>query len=108
MPNRHKPQLIRCAFAGQCESRRWHRRSFAVLSRLLAAVGVAALPAALFRVRLLHVLRGLLLATRGFDRCPVFDYDSALRDHSYFDKLYGSGPGCRRNRFPMRRKITWL
>jgi hypothetical protein len=59
----------------------------AVLSRLLAAVGAAVLQVALFRVRLLHVLRGLLLATRGFDRCPVFDYDSSLRDHPYFDKL---------------------
>jgi anti-sigma B factor antagonist len=64
------------------------------LSRLLAAVGVAALQVALFRVRLLHVLRGLLLAARRFDRCRVFDYDSSLRDHPYFDKLYGSGPGC--------------
>ena len=32
--------------------------------RLLAAVGVAALQVALFRVRLLHALRGLLLASR--------------------------------------------
>jgi hypothetical protein len=38
----------------------------------------------------------------------VFVYDSSLWDHSYFDKLDGSGPGCRRNRFPMRRKIPWL
>ncbi len=79
-----------------------------VLSGLLAAVGVAALPVDLFRVRLLHVLRGLLLAARRFDRWPVFDYDSSLRDHPYVAKLKGSGAGCRRNRFPMRRKITWL
>ncbi len=32
------------------------------------------------------------------DRCPVFDYDSSLWGISIFDKLYGSGPGCRRNR----------
>src|SRR6266568_4740367 len=31
-----------------------------------------------------------------------------LRHHPYLGKLDGSGPGCRRNRFPMRRKITWL
>jgi hypothetical protein len=33
-----------------------------VLSRLLAAVGIAALQVDLFRMRLLHVLLGLLLA----------------------------------------------
>jgi hypothetical protein len=57
------------------------------LSRLLAAVGVAALQVDLFGVRLLHVLRGLLLAARRFDRCPVFDYDSSLRDYLHFDRL---------------------
>jgi len=50
------------AFAVQPESRRSSGRSFAVLSHLLAAVGVAALQIDLFRMRLLHVLRGLLLA----------------------------------------------
>ena len=58
-----------------------------VLSCLLAAVGVAGLPVDLFRVRLLHVLRGLLLAARRFDRWLVFDYDSSLRDHLYVTKL---------------------
>jgi len=46
-----------------------------------------ALPVDLFRVRLLHVLRGLLLAARRFDRWLVFDYDSSLRDHPYVAKL---------------------
>jgi len=58
-----------------------------VLSCLLAAVAVAGLPVDLFRVRLLHVLRGLLLAARRFDRWLVFDYDSSLRDHLYVTKL---------------------
>jgi len=58
-----------------------------VLSCLLAAVEVAGLPVDLFRMRLLHVLRGLLLAARRFDRWLVFDYDSSLRDHLYVTKL---------------------
>jgi hypothetical protein len=51
------------------------------LSYLLAALGIAALQVDLFRVRLLHVLLGLLLAAWRFDRCPVFDYDSTFRDY---------------------------
>jgi hypothetical protein len=61
------------------------------LSGLLATVGVSALQVDLFRVRLLHVLRGLLLAVQPFDRRPVFVYDSSLWDYPFFDKLYGSG-----------------
>src|SRR5258708_7029402 len=61
---------IRCALAGQSESRRSYRRSFAVLSRRLAPVGVAPLQVDLFRVRLLHLLLGLLLAVHAFHRTP--------------------------------------
>src|ERR1700751_4693718 len=59
------------------------RGCFTVLPSLLAAAGVAALQAGVQRLRLLHVLRGLLL-TNGM--------------------ISGSGSGCRRTRFPMRRR----
>src|SRR6266849_8427716 len=67
------------------------RRPVALLPGLLAAVGITSLQVGLPCLRLLHVLRGLLLAAirgfangprrglRRFDRRPVFEYDSSLR-----------------------------
>jgi anti-sigma B factor antagonist len=77
------------------------------LSRLLAAIGIAPLQAHLFRLRLLHVLRGLLLAAGDLTltQSSITIHRSGI---GLFDKLYGSGLGCRRNRFPMRRNNVAL
>ena len=41
-----------------------------------------------------------IVGSRGRGVIPAF--------FPFFDKLYGSGAGCHRNLFPMRRKIPWL
>jgi hypothetical protein len=80
---------------GRRVSSRNARRSFPLLPGLFATAGVPPLQAGMRRVRVLHVLRGLLLTQDGL--CPL-SIKTALRKRTKTDMLRGSGSGCRRIR----------